>query len=235
MPLTDLRPRATLFDLDDTLIGRQAAFELTAREFYDSQPAIHDTESWDDALAFFQTLSPLGAINMHMAMRRVVERWPGVRLEPTEFLVWFYETLASHVRPLPGVEQMLHQLNDRGYPWGIITNGLKFQVRKLEGSGLVELVPFTIVSRLFGVDKPDPSIFHAGLTRLQASFEGLDDLAAAEVLMVGDNPYTDILGGHKTGMATAWVRTSYAYPNDVDPASVVIDSVTELRAALGLA
>lgn len=234
MTAIKLRPRATLFDLDDTLIGRQAAFERTARAFYDTQPVVSESVGWDEANAFFQSLSPLGTIDAQSAARRLNERWPDLALEPKTFEAWFFEMLASHAKPLPGIVDMLTELNERAYPWGVITNGLKFQIRKLEGSGLVELVPFAVVSRLFGADKPDPSIFHAGLTRLQASFDGIDDLTPTEVLMVGDNPYTDILGAQRAGMMTAWVHAEYDYPDDVEPPDVIIVSVTELRPALGL-
>ena len=229
-----LKPRAALFDLDDTLIGRTGAFEATARDFYDSQPAVNGTTTWDDAFRFILSLSPHGTIDAQTAALNLVDRWPELDIEPVTFEEWFFETLASHAEPLPGVMDMLAELNDAGYPWGVVTNGKKFQLIKLEKSGLVDVVPFSIVSRLFGADKPDPRIYEAGLQRLKASFDGLEDLAMSDVLFVGDNVFTDITGALNVGMATAWVRTDYDYPSELAAPDMIIDSVVELRPVLGL-
>ena len=229
-----LNPRAALFDLDDTLIGRDTAFELTARELYDSQPAINQDISWGEAYEFALSLSPHGTIDAQAAALQLNARWPALNFDPVEFEIWFFETLASHARPLPGVIDMLHELNDATYPWGVVTNGKKFQLIKLHEAGLIEIVPFAIVSRLFGADKPDPSIYEAGLHRLKASFEGIDDIAMSDVLFIGDNPYTDITGAMHVGMRTAWVHTDYDYPNELKIPDMTIDSVVQLRPTLGL-
>ena len=89
-----------------------------------------------------------------------------------------------------------------------MTNGKKFQVTKLEHSGLVDIVPFAIVSRLFGADKPDGRIYFEAIRRLKLSFDGIDDIQTSEILFVGDNPYTDITGAVGVGMKSAWVRVS---------------------------
>lgn len=229
-----LEPRAALFDLDDTLIGRENAFELTARELYDSQPAINQRVGWSEAYEFALSLSPHGTIDAPAAALQLNERWPDLGFDPVEFEVWFFETLASHARPLPGVIEMLHELNDANYPWGVVTNGKKFQLIKLHKAGLVNIVPFAIVSRLFGADKPHPSIYEAGLQRLKASFERIDDITMPDVIFIGDNPYTDITGAMHVGMRTAWVRTDYDYPYDLDTPDMTIDTVLQLRSVLGL-
>ena len=58
-------------------------------------------------------------------------------------------------------------------------------------------------------------------------------LATEEVLFVGDNPYTDILGAHGVGMKTAWVRMDRKYPADAPAPDYVIDHVEELKDLLG--
>ena len=227
-------PKAALFDLDDTLIGRSDAFEQTARELYDTQPAINETTSWEVAYAFTLSLSPHGTIDAQAAALDLKQRWPDLDIEPESFEEWFFHVLATHAVPLPGVTDMLNELNDVGFPWGVITNGKKFQLTKLRESGLVDIVPFSVISRLFGADKPDPRIYKAGMERLKASYEGIDDISEADVLFVGDNVYTDITGAYNVGMQTAWVRTDYPYPSDFPAPDYTIDSITELRSVLGL-
>ena len=229
-----MRPRAALFDLDDTLIGRDVAFAATARAFYDQQPAVHESTAWDAASKFIDSLSPHGTIDAQAAALQLKDRWPALDIEPVSFEAWFFQTLASHAKPLPGVVEMLNELNEINYPWGVVTNGKKFQLVKLEKSGLVDLIPFSVISRLFGADKPDPRIYYAALDRLKASFEGIEGITAGDVIFVGDNVYTDITGALEVGMRTAWVQTDYDYPAVLPEPDLTIDSVVELRPVLGL-
>ena len=229
------KPRAALFDLDDTLLDRNSAFEATFQQFYDTQTAINLTTDCDEALDFFWSLSPHGTIDAQDAAIRIMERWPEVELDPVEFEAWFFNALASRAKMIDGAVELLHSLNETRFPWGVVTNGKKFQVTKLEHAGLVDIVPFAIVSRLFGADKPDARIYHEAVRRLKLSYEGIDDIEPSEILFVGDNPYTDITGAVGVGMKTAWVRISDEYPDDGPSPDMEIESVLELRGLLGVA
>lgn len=226
--------RAALFDLDDTLLGRSGAFEATFRAFYETQPAIQSTTDWNAAIDFFWSLSPHGTIDGQDAAVRIMERWPDVALDPVEFEAWFFNTLASKAEPIDGALDFLNLLNEAGYPWAVVTNGKTFQVTKMRCSGLIDVIPFAIVSRLFGADKPDPRIYIEAVRRLKISFESIADIEPSEILFVGDNPYTDITGAVGVGMKTAWVRVSERYPDDGPKPDMEIESVVELRSAFGL-
>ena len=208
------KPRAALFDLDDTLLDRNTAFEATFREFYETRPAINSTINWDEAIDFFWSLSPHGTIDAQDAALHINERWPSLALEPAAFEEWFFNTLGRQAKPIQGSMEFVKALNDAQFPWAVVTNGKKSQVIKLQHSGYVDVVPFTIVSRLFGADKPDPRIYHEAVRRLKLSFEGIDDIQPSEILFVGDNPYTDITGAIGVGMKTAWIRVTERYPED---------------------
>ena len=224
--------RAALFDLDDTLLDRGTAFEATFREFFDTQPDINSTTDWGEAIDFFWSLSPHGTIDAQDAALRITERWPSVPLEPVEFERWFFNTLGRQAKPIEGAIEFVKELNDAKFPWAVVTNGKKSQVIKLEHSGFVDVVPFAIVSRLFGADKPDPRIYHEAVRRLKLSFEGIDDIEPSEILFVGDNPYTDIAGAVGVGMKTAWVRVTERYPDDAPKPDIEIGSVVELAECL---
>ncbi len=226
--------RAALFDLDDTLLDRSSAFEATFREFYDSHPSINSTSDWGEALDFFWSLSPHGTINGQDAAVRITERWPSIQHDPAEFEAWFFNTLGRQARPIDGAMEFVEELNEARFPWAVVTNGLKFQMVKLEHSGFGSVVPFAIVSRLFGADKPDPRIYNEAVRRLKISFKGIDDIEPSEILFVGDNPYTDITGAAGVGMKTAWVKVSDEFPDDAPVPDMVIGSVVEFRGLLGL-
>ena len=57
-----------------------------------------------------------------------------------------------------------------------------------------------LVSEELGVNKPDPRIFNAALARMP-------HIEAADVLMVGDNPQTDVAGAAGVGMETCWFNS----------------------------
>lgn len=228
------KPRAALFDLDDTLLDRNSAFEATFKEFFDSHSVINSTIEWEEALDFFWSLSPHGTIDGQDAAVRIMERWPEIELEPVEFEAWFFNTMGRQAKPIEGAMQFVNELNDANFPWAVVTNGKKFQVIKLEHSGYADIVPFAIVSRLFGADKPDPRIYHEAVRRLKLSYDRIDDIQPSEILFVGDNPYTDITGAAGVGMKTAWIRVSERYPDDAPVPDMVIGNVTELKDVLAI-
>ena len=150
------------------------------------------------------------------------------------FEEWFFNTLGQQARPIDGAMEFVKELNDAQFPWAVVTNGKKSQVIKLRHSGYIDVVPFAIVSRLFGADKPDPRIYHEAVRRLKLSYNGIDDIQPSEILFVGDNPYTDITGAVGVGMKTAWIRVTERYPDDAPAPDIEIENVVELRGLLGV-
>ncbi len=228
------RPRAVLFDFDDTLLDSAAARLRAYKGLREQYAAINKVSSLDETLAFFVSFESSGLIDGERLGFAIMDRWPGVELDPTAFGDWLFTPVAEQVRPFNGVSEFLESLNRANVPWGAVTNGQARQVIKLHCSGLTDVVPFMIVSMIFGANKPDPLIYHEAVRRLKISFPGLDDLSHAEVLFVGDNPHTDITGAFGVGMRTAWIGSEDAYPADAPRPDMVIDSVLELHGLLGL-
>jgi len=93
----------------------------------------------------------------------------------------------------------------------LLTNGSpELQNTKLEITP--ELVPYfdhIVISGDFGRGKPDPSIFNHAL-----SLMGLQN---DEVIMVGDNLMTDVLGANRAGIKTVWINRHDKEKNEVIP------------------
>ncbi|MGH8084006.1 MAG: HAD family hydrolase [Lysobacter sp.] len=64
--------------------------------------------------------------------------------------------------------------------------------------GLMPLFRFQLGAREHGAAKPDAGIFHAACTRL--------DCPPSQVLHVGDDTRTDVLGAHRAGLRTCWIN-----------------------------
>ncbi|WP_071395194.1 HAD family hydrolase [Bacillus tuaregi] len=75
-----------------------------------------------------------------------------------------------------------------------------------------ELVPYfdeIVISGAFGRGKPDPSIFEHAVSLLGVQKD--------EVLMVGDNLMTDILGASRAGIKSVWINRTNKNRNEVVP------------------
>lgn len=91
----------------------------------------------------------------------------------------------------------------------LLTNGSPaLQNIKLELTPeLVDYFKHIVISGDFGKGKPDQSIFEHAL-ELMGSDKN-------EVLMVGDNLNTDILGANQTGIPSVWINRKNSKPNEV--------------------
>ena len=118
---------------------------------------------------------------------------------------------------------MLDEVKDR-YKLLLLTNGSPhLQNTKLDKTP--ELLPYfeeIIISGNVGKGKPDPSMFQHALERLK--------LHKDEVIMVGDNLNTDILGASRLGIRTIWINRSQQKPDKVIPDY----EVKELHEVIGI-
>ena len=80
----------------------------------------------------------------------------------------------------------------------IVTNGTEVvQEKKLERSGLNDIVDNVFISELVGFEKPNIKFFEKVILEV-----GINDLK--EALIIGDSLTSDIQGGHNIGIDTCW-------------------------------
>ena len=105
---------------------------------------------------------------------------------------------ADICRALPDAEQLLDSL--KGKVWlAIITNGFtRLRQLRLERTGFSDYFDALVISEQLGIAKPDRAIFDYTLQQL-------GNPPADRVLMVGDTPESDILGGINAGLKTCWL------------------------------
>ncbi|WP_174727830.1 HAD family hydrolase [Mesobacillus harenae] len=124
------------------------------------------------------------------------------------------ERFPQERRKLPFVYEETFETLDglkETYQLLLLTNGSPdLQKTKLEITS--ELVPYfdkIVISGDFGRGKPDPTIFEHALSLMNMNKD--------EVIMVGDNLMTDILGANRAGIKTVWINRHDKEPNDVIP------------------
>ncbi|WP_284035899.1 HAD family hydrolase [Neobacillus sp. 114] len=128
--------------------------------------------------------------------QELAERFPAERRK----LPFLYEETFKTLDTLKGKYKLL-----------LLTNGSP-DLQNTKLTITPELVPYfdqIVISGDFGRGKPDPTIFEHALSRLS--------LQKDEVIMVGDNLMTDILGANRAGIKSVWINRHNKERNEVIP------------------
>lgn len=187
--------RAVIFDMDETLLDRQASLRGFAAAQHARHRAALAALSTDDYVARFLELDDNGARWKDEVYRRILEenRVSGLKWET--LLDEYLDDFHRHCRAFPGLTEMIAALTGAGRRLGLITNGrYPFQWHNFQALGVAEHFAAVLVSEKEGMRKPDSEIFRRALTRL--------GVGADEAVFVGDNPEADIRGAHGVGMRT---------------------------------
>ena len=210
-----------IFDLDNTLLDRQAVFARVASRFYDEHLSASSSVTREDAVRKMVEWDGDGYTNKQDVFSHWLDEWPEAGLDMESLIAWYRSETRRQVQPDLKVNQYLAYLNERRLPWGIVTNGSSSQHNKCRAAGLTQLAPFTIVSEEVGYAKPDPRIFSDALNAMGIS-------SPDRVMFVGDNPVADIDGAKRFGMKAAWVRRGREYPAGLLSPDYVVDYVVEV-------
>ncbi len=217
--------QAVLFDLDNTLVDRQAAFRRIAQRFYHAHPGLSQRYAPEELCAQLVEWENDGDADRAWLFQRARDTWPEIQTSVPAMVNWYGRQMATAVEPDQRVLGLLGGLTRAAKPWGIVTNGGPSQRAKIRAAGFDAITPFVVLSEELGHRKPDPRIYEEALGKLGG-------VPAAHTLFVGDKPEIDIVGAQRVGMQTAWVRRGKAYPAGLPRPDYEIDHVDELRPVL---
>ena len=215
-----------LYDLDDTLISRDNAFyEGFTRKFFNEFVDQNDL-NFDQFLSIMKKADGLTKWSPDKKILfDELRKFVNLDHESSFYIDFFWESIVNSVEPDPEANKHLEKLNNINFPWGVLTNGYKYQHEKMKRSGVGNLAPFYIVSGDFGCHKPCKEVFIEASKKI--------DLPCEEILFVGDTAETDIIGAQSVGMKTAWVKMGRKYPLEKSP-DFEIDHVKDLDSILNL-
>lgn len=195
--------RRLLIDLDNTLVDRDAAFAAWAEDFVAEVGGGPEDRAWllsADADGYTPRARLADAIKERFGS-------PVGREGLVDRLLFEHVEL---IEPVPGVPEVLGSLAALGIHRVVVSNGTEAQQRrKLDRTGLVELVDEVIISEAAGCAKPDPRIFRLAL--------GDNDPSTA--WMIGDHPEADVRGAARVGLRTGWVDRGRSWSGG-DPPTV---------------
>lgn len=216
-----------IFDADDTL------FHFDAYAGLQRMFAGYDVQFTDQDYADYQAINkPLwvdyqnGAISaLQLQTRRFTGWGEKLSVAPEVLNSGFLTAMAEICLPLPGAASLLNALHGK-VKIAIITNGFTaLQQARLERTGFRDYFDALVISEQVGVPKPDRAIFDHTLALL-------GNPARERVLMVGDTPESDILGGINAGLKTCWFdQGTRPLPESITP-DWQVKSLAELEVLL---
>ncbi|MDQ3707565.1 MAG: HAD family hydrolase [Chloroflexota bacterium] len=208
--------KAVIFDLDDTLIDWSNCIQkwpdYTYPHFENAFSLLQTRSPMLDRGTFFRTLFELREQMWSDAMHTLhaphvgklltttldALKLPAHLIDETTLLHAYDWQPVAGEEAFPEARAVLKKLTSCNVKMGIVSNASEpmwMRDRELQAFQLLEFFPECRVSSAdVGYLKPHPAIFKAALERLNVSPE--------EVVFVGDNPFTDILGAHQVGMCT---------------------------------
>ena len=98
---------AILFDLDNTLFDREAAFRGVAEDFYAEFLASSMPLGRDDAVALMVAWDDDGYSNRQEMRERWLAEWPEAGLDLDAFNGWYRQVMARHSLPDAAVNDFL--------------------------------------------------------------------------------------------------------------------------------
>lgn len=216
-----------LFDADDTLFHFDAFSGLKLMfSDYGVTFTAQDYTEYESVNRALWTDYQNGAIHAEELQTRRFVLWANkLQCRPEDLNSAFLEAMAEICVPLDGAVNLLNALRGQAR-LGIITNGFThLQQTRLERTGLHEYFELLVISEQVGVAKPHPHIFDHSLAIMGHP-------SREQVLMVGDNPDSDILGGLNAGLHTCWLnRHSKPLPQGIVP-HYEVTSLKELEELL---
>lgn len=203
--------QAVLFDLDDTLTDHQYSVRVGLTALTDQYACLGRT-SFDELhethahyLETFHDRVICGEVSLDEAR---IQRFQAIfghygqpisLEEAAQVAGLFRHAYLESERAIPGVIPFLQHLRAHSLKIGIITNStIGEQTAKLRRCGLDSLIDLMVTAEETRISKPDPAIFHHTLQRM--------GYTQSEVIMVGDNWWTDIIGASQAGIPALWLN-----------------------------
>lgn len=191
--------RAVLFDLDLTLLNRDASIELFAGRQHDRLSACMSHIPKEQYVSRFIALDSRGYVWKDKVYRQLIAELGIKGIAWEELLEDYLTEFHRSCIPYPNLTNMLEQLKAMGLLLGLITNAEgDFQYRNIGALGIEPYFSTLLISGREGIKKPDPEIFLRALARL--------DVKAGESVYIGDHPVNDVQAARAVGMKGVWKR-----------------------------
>lgn len=201
------RYRTLFFDLDDTLFDYTGDEKRCIKKVFEKHGMTVDDDVYElyysiDDWQHFQmgNITSKTVITDHFGrMLKMLE----VKGEDAQTMVdEFFDCMVSSHRLKVGAKNVLEYLYDNGYNLYITSNGFPdVQRKRIADSGIDKYFNGIFISEEMDLRKPGVAYFRYVFARIPESRK-------EKVLLIGDAPTSDILGGINAGIDTCWLESS---------------------------
>ena len=221
-------PRVLSFDLDDTLwpiapviLAAEAAMWQWLKSEHPEAMREHSLETVRAIRARISSEFPERAHDMSFLRHQAIMALFASDLRAREYADAAFEVFfaaRNQVTLYPEVSEVLKSLRTR-FRLYALSNGNA----DLKRCGLAEFFDGHVSAISAGAAKPDARIF-AHLARTAG-------VSAAEVLHIGDDPYTDVHGARQAGMQVLWLnRDDKLWPKEFGAPPRTVKTLSEILA-----
>ncbi len=227
------KPKAIIFDLDDTLILSEGTIQKTWQEICKSYKKRHpavDTEElykkireiaiwfWSDKTRHREGRNDMDKTRREIALKAFeqmgLDDSKGAIKMADEFSERRYEMLEL----FPGSLEILETVRQAEIKTGLLTNGeAKMQRRKIDQFQLVPYFDVIQVEGEAGIGKPEPESYRMIMKRL--------GVTASEAWIVGDNLEWEVVVPQQIGLTAIWLNFyQKSIPNpDIKPDRILTE------------
>ncbi len=193
--------KCVLFDLDGTLLNRDASVEKFINSQYERLNQWVGHIPKEQYVLRFIELDCRGYVWKDKVYQQMVAEFNINGLTSEQLLQDYVNHFKEHCVPFPNLIEMLTSLADQSIVLGIISNGKEpFQMDNILALGIENYFETILISEKEGIKKPDPRIFMKALQQL--------NVCGNESIFVGDHPENDVRASKDVGMVGVWKRDS---------------------------
>lgn len=191
--------QAVIFDLDGTLLNRDASLKLFIESQYERLKPELEVIPKQRYVERFIELDARGMVWKDRVYQQLVEEFQLKEIAWQELLADYVSCFKDYCVPFPHLKIVLEELKEKSIRMGIISNGRgQFQMDAIQALGIKQYFDVILISEWEGIKKPDSRLFEKALAAVSAEPE--------EALYVGDHPVNDVKGAKAAGLKAIWKK-----------------------------
>jgi len=206
--------RAAVFDMDGLMFNTEDIYTLVGRELLRRRGAVFSDELKKDMMG----VPPQQSFEMMIARHRLAESWRELAAESNAI---FLSLVAEHIRPLPGLFDLLERLEKADLPKAIATSSARPLLDAcLAPFDLHARFQFCLTAEDVLVGKPNPEVYLLAARRL--------GVRPAEMVVLEDSQ-NGCKAAAAAGAFTVAVPGAHSLDHDFSTASLIISSLADPR------
>ena len=192
--------KAVLFDLDGTLLDRNASLIEFVR--WQAQGMLKtEIPNVEQFVKRFIELDANGYVWKDKVYESLISEFSIQKWSMEELLTSYELCFCAFAKPMEGAIEAVKTLSRMAAKIALVSNGkTPFQERNFNALGISNLFDAVVVSEAVNLRKPEKEIFQLACELLETE--------VSNAIFVGDSPNADIKGANNVGMYTVYIPSA---------------------------